>query len=830
MQAEGFALPAAAVSADLVLVRVRGRRLAKTVTCSRGKFTAGWWCAALLIPIAWFYFWTAVPEWRPGLIGTSNDSYYNLLTRGFVKGHLSLDLAADPFLATLRNPSDPLERAGHGLHDASYYHGRYYIYFGVTPAVLLFLPFRLLTGRFIDDGLAVPLFACAGLGLSFLLLRAMRARYFRTTSSLALAACTLALGLANLVPMLLRRTSVWEIPIACGFFCCMGSLYALFQAWHSPRRVGWLAAASGGLGLAVGSRPTYLLGCSALAITLWALLRAEAGAGASRRFRLVLAALLPIAAVGAGLALYNYLRFDNPLDFGFRHLMNSEQAATERIFSWPFLRYNLRVYALAPATWTPFFPFVALAHLPPPPPGYLAVEDPYGILPNIPFVMFAGGLLSLAALRVREDRARLGIFCAAVLAVALGTGLMTASFGGAINRYMVDFLPALIVLACIGFLALIAQPWCRGWLGILIGAGSAGLLGYSIFFNVMASIRHNELFRAEHPAIYERVAHFGNFPSALFDRWHPASYGTVELKVIFPSNKIGQIEPLVVTGSDFLSDYLYVHYLAADSVRFGLVHTSTATLLGPPMKIVPGAVQTLRIDLGSLYPPAGHPYFDAMPAGEARLRQETVRVICNGQVAFERRTPFYDAVAHEPVIGSSGGRPGFTQPFSGKIVSSRRIPLAPLAALAGPLRLELILPPFQGQVSEPLLSTGDPGRGDLFYVRYVGPGRIALGYDHWGEGGQVSSPIAVDYAAVQVVEIDSGSLHPGAGDKAAGTGPLRLRLNGRTVFELSASFYPYEPYTVIVGMNAIGASTALTLFSGNIVSIGPGPGLSAPAR
>src|SRR5476651_2665636 len=125
-----------------------------------------WFQAVLLLVIGWFYFWTAVPEWRPRLIARSNSSYYNLLTRGFMRGHLYLDLPVDPFLATLQNPSDPGQRGGHGAHDTSYFHGRYYIYFGVAPAVLVFLPFRLLTGSFIDDSLVVPLFACAGLGLA----------------------------------------------------------------------------------------------------------------------------------------------------------------------------------------------------------------------------------------------------------------------------------------------------------------------------------------------------------------------------------------------------------------------------------------------------------------------------------------------------------------------------------------------------------------------------------------------------------------------------------------------------------------------------------------
>ena len=80
--------------------------------------------AALVLAVGWFYFWTAVPEWEPGLIAAKDDGYYNLLTRGFLRGHVYLDLRPDPYLATLANPWDPAARGPHGMPDTSYYRGK----------------------------------------------------------------------------------------------------------------------------------------------------------------------------------------------------------------------------------------------------------------------------------------------------------------------------------------------------------------------------------------------------------------------------------------------------------------------------------------------------------------------------------------------------------------------------------------------------------------------------------------------------------------------------------------------------------------------------------
>jgi hypothetical protein len=782
-----------------------------------------WLQVLLVVVIGWFYFWTSVPEIHPGLISKSDSSYYNLLTRGFLKGQLSLDLVADPFLATLKNPYDGKERGQHGAHDISYYRGRYYIYFGVAPVILVFLPFRLLTGYFIDDSLVVPLFACGGLAMSVLLLRAVRARYFPRAPLLAVAGGILALGLANLVPMLLRRANVWEVPIAGGYFCCMAALYALFQAWHAPRRAMWLALASAALGLAVGSRPTYLLGCPALLLALASLVGEERRAGRARR--LVLAALLPIATAGVLLALYNYLRFGDPTDFGWRRMLNVDQVATAQIFNWRFLWYNLRVYLLAPAGWGPYFPYVALARLPAAPAGFMLVEDPYGILPNIPVVLFGLATVGVGRLRQLEGRNRLAIYCAAVLTVAGGTGLMTASFAAATNRYMVDFLPAFIVLAAIGLLVLTARPWYRGGVARLCNGAIIVLLAFSALFNVLVSIRHNELFRAEHAELYSQVAHAGNLPSDVVDLLLRHEYGPVEMKVIFPEDKVGKIEPLVATGRDFLADYLFVHYLGRGLVRFAFEHTSRGSIVGEPVKIEPGAVQTLRVDLGSLYPPADHPYFDAMTPGEARRRQETVRVMLNGQVVLEQRSRFYDASSWQPSIGSFGAHPGDADRFSGKIISWRRLPEAsleePLSPLFGLVRLALVLPPFSGPHSEPLLSSGETGHGDLVYVRYERAGQVSFGYDHWGKPGIVSAPVAAEPDSTHVVEIDAGTLHPEGRmirtpQEMSGR-HLLIRLDGRTVLDQPVLYWTCDPASVAIGLNAIEASTAEAQFSGRIV-------------
>ena len=96
------------------------------------------------------------------------NNYYNLLVDGFRAGHLNLKTEAPLGLTQLADPYDPAANAhfrlgSDRLYDLSYYKGRLYLYFGVTPALILFWPFVALTGHYLSHRLAVVILLCHGL-------------------------------------------------------------------------------------------------------------------------------------------------------------------------------------------------------------------------------------------------------------------------------------------------------------------------------------------------------------------------------------------------------------------------------------------------------------------------------------------------------------------------------------------------------------------------------------------------------------------------------------------------------------------------------------------
>jgi len=435
---------------------------------------------------------------HPGFLASTSlnaaDTYYNLLVQSFRAGQLSLKKEVPPGFAQLADPYDRTANTPYEVLDLSYYKGKFFLYFGVTPALVLFWPHVALTGHYLSQKNAGVIFCVIGFLVSVGLLCALWRRYFAEVSVVVVAAGTLALGLATFTPLLLARCDVYEVSISCGYALTMLALAAIWKALHEPeRRWQWLAAASAAYGLAVGARPSLLFGAIVLLAPV-----VQARREARQMGALFLAATGPIVLIGVGLMLYNALRFGNPFEFGQHYQLAGEQQVTRQMFGLHYLWFNFRVFFLEPAHWSSRFPFVHDITVPPVPVGHGRVEHPFGVLTNIPLVWLALAVPLAWRGRAADVRSTLYGFLAAVVVLF---GICTLTLGlyfGASTRYEVEFLPTLVLLAVIGVLGLeralapTSEPG-QAWRPVWRRAARCGwglMLGFSVAFNLLASAEY----------------------------------------------------------------------------------------------------------------------------------------------------------------------------------------------------------------------------------------------------------------------------------------------------------------------------------------------------
>ena len=303
----------------LYIVRPNARLNKKTVeTADRKEFLM-----AILVIVATVLLCTLPmslsPTWNGEIPGHRNQ--YEILAESILNGHINLDYGdMDPKLLEMENPYNPEQRKAMGVSyhwDHAFYNGQYYMYFGVVPVFLLFLPFRVITGTSLTTYHATQVFTALFILGIFALFLLLSKKFF---SSLSWAAY-LSLSAAA------SAMSVWYIVDAPALYCTAISagicleVWSLFffanAVWESTnQRQSILYGVLGSLfgALAFGCRPPTAL-ANILAIPMF--LCYIKGKKFNRKLlKQILVVILPYIIIGTLLMVYNYARFENPFEFG----------------------------------------------------------------------------------------------------------------------------------------------------------------------------------------------------------------------------------------------------------------------------------------------------------------------------------------------------------------------------------------------------------------------------------------------------------------------------------------------------------------------------------
>ncbi len=784
--------------------------------------------AAMTAVLAFFY-WTAATSGGllPLPLGkAAYTDHYNLLLHGLLKGHLYMDVPVDPAMLAATNPYDPKVWVPHGfMIDSSFYHGRYYIYYGVVPLLVFMLPFRLLTGGDLWLGTAAELaVVLTFLALVWLWLR-IRRDYFPRIGSSTLFGSILVLGIASGLPSLARRPMMYEFAIATGCFFGTLMLHSLYSALSSKNRTAWLAAAGVFLGLAFGSRPTLLLMILAPAWVLFHFLRVERPTVASclrvaPAVRPILGFVVGFGVIGFGVLLYNYLRFSNFFDFGFRYLLQDPVADLKHIWSPSYFGFNFRNYYTGSIEWTRYFPFATPGPYPAGPKNFYGLADVYGILKYTPVAWFL--LAAPVAFRNRPPAASasFGVVEATLLLAYLGPGMLLLFFGTAYPRYEVDFLPQLVLAATFGACALdqaLSSRWTKRTMRSLWFVAAV----ISVLVAAIVSVPlEGSLTVQKGNAYAERVARILNYPTFLYERargWH---YGPVTWRVTFLHREPNTREKLIATPNATL----VIEYLADREGRFGVEFAhSDFVLWGDAVPIGDGKVRTVSASFGSLYPTSEHPYYLKHPS--SAICSSSVLVTLDGHPVLEGLRPLGSVHAEDIQIADGRNRPGW---FSGPVadIERNKLSVSDITPDLSPRSVQLDVPRDLEPGRWPLISAGTPEAGDLLFLD-IGQGEIArFGYYSAGLPLQYGPSFAIERGTpleftVQMEALAISGRTPGPAR------PLIIELNGRANWVAQLPYHPSSPSLIRLGANAVSAPSIQPAFPGPVRWVQTQPRLRA---
>ena len=275
----------------------------------------------------------------PDRFAIKNKNQYELMADALLNGQIYLEYGdMDRRLLEMPNPYDTQARRALGVRyhwDHAFYKGRYYMYFGVVPVFLLFIPFKLITGASLTTYHATQVFVGMSIIGLFLFFRLLSKRFFPKLSFPVYLFLGAAISVTSMVHCV-AKPAMYMTAFAAAFCMEIWSVYFYVKAvWATEdenRAIfrAFLGALFGAL--AFGCRPSIALGNLIVIPCLIVFLRGHKFSG--KLLLKLAAAASPYIIIGALLMFYNYIRFENPFEFGQSYQLTvADQSAYGSLFS-----------------------------------------------------------------------------------------------------------------------------------------------------------------------------------------------------------------------------------------------------------------------------------------------------------------------------------------------------------------------------------------------------------------------------------------------------------------------------------------------------------------
>lgn len=246
---------------------------------------------------------------------------YEELADALLEGHLYVHPEDDTSaLSAMENPYDAQARAEQGIPcswDHAFYDGHYYVYFGVVPAVVLFLPYRLLSGEVLTTWKATAVFSVFIILAIFLLGYKMIRKIGADIPIVVYCVLSSCLSLMTLW-CAVKYPAMYCTAIVSGICFMLWSLYFIIDAFYIREEPALWEIFAGALcgALVFGCRPPIGFAEIILLPFLISSLKKQHAAKSKKILQEAAAFLIPYIIVAILLMLYNYMRFENPFEFG----------------------------------------------------------------------------------------------------------------------------------------------------------------------------------------------------------------------------------------------------------------------------------------------------------------------------------------------------------------------------------------------------------------------------------------------------------------------------------------------------------------------------------
>ena len=472
--------------------------------------------------------------------GRAFDEYAELAKAIVDRGELYLDLPESAaWLAEMDDASsgdarllgnnslyDPSARAAICLSDDSeypvykvdgaFYDGKYYVYYGVVPCLLAYVPYYALTGDSLPNTFAMFPAILVFAIFSYLILDLIARRKFPDASAASVCLSYLAILLASCVVYAAAFPWFYLVSSFYALGLLMAGTYVLMRA-HCAAKL-WLRRTLTCVGafllaLTMGCRPTVAIAAVVVGVVFLVFeiklvmearkmpndqhaqsgqcaannqnaqsgQREKEGMGTSAKMvvpasksapqiaSVLACCILPVALVLAGLFWYNAARFGSPLDFGIKYNLTTVGDMTLRSGTITSAVEDFMLYFFSVPKLIGSFPYIDLLK------SYPVLGAPFGDETEILVsgILFAAPFALVALCEMFDARQKKFIraFIVAAFVYSAALGIFEGGYANVSYRYICDFGFAIGFASALAMLSVSKSARCGA---ILPVAGAAG--------------------------------------------------------------------------------------------------------------------------------------------------------------------------------------------------------------------------------------------------------------------------------------------------------------------------------------------------------------------
>lgn len=385
---------------------------------------------------------------------------YQELAHVLSQGEVVLPDVPDERLLAKENPYDTSALLAEEIFfkmDYAFYNGNYYAYFGIVPALLLYLPTFLLTGKDLPNYIAVFALYSGLIVGTFGLIWELIFRVGKKVPYVAYLLMSVAISMMSNFSFMASRPDIYHVAVMAGNCFLMLGCYFLVKGLNcentQKRKALWYFIGALCFSLVAGCRPQMLLhAVFILLIFVPEIVKRRLFSKDSRRE--TLAICIPVILVAGIVFWYNYARFGSGFDFGATYSLTSNDM-NHRGFNFSRTIRGVFSFFFQPPVLSATFPFLSSTVLEGNYMGKNIVEFCYGgVFVSCPFVF---SLLYYAVGGHKNVSKQVKWSILLLTMISLVIGAFDVNGAGIIQRYMSDMVIGVLIGAALMWICLLSE-------------------------------------------------------------------------------------------------------------------------------------------------------------------------------------------------------------------------------------------------------------------------------------------------------------------------------------------------------------------------------------